>query len=98
MLSGERSASEAVTLRRRSVGTESVIRVAAPGETTLAVTPYLASEESGWINGRILHARGYEVALYNNPQPIVRIIGTGPWDLDALAGQMERSFGPLLGR
>ena len=49
-------------------------------------------------NGRIVHARGYEVALYNNPEPIARIFGTGPWDLDALAGHMERSFGPLLGR
>ena len=62
------------------------------------VVAYLASEESGWINGRIVHASGYEVALYNNPEPIVRIIGTGPWDPDALAGQVERSFGPLLGR
>jgi hypothetical protein len=40
-LSGERSASEADAARRRSAGTDSVIRVAAPGETTLAVTPYL---------------------------------------------------------
>ncbi len=52
------------------------------------VVAYLASEESGWINGRIVHASGYEVALYNNPEPIVRIIGTGPWDPDALAGQV----------
>jgi len=62
------------------------------------VVAYLASEQSGWINGRIVHASGYEVALYNNPEPVIRIVGTGPWDLDALAGQMERSFGPLLGR
>ena len=44
-----------------------------------------------------MHASGYEVALYNNPEPIIRIVGTGPWDLDALAGQVERSFGPVLG-
>jgi hypothetical protein len=42
-LSGERSASEAVVPRRRSAGTDSVIRVAAPGETALTVTPYLPS-------------------------------------------------------
>ena len=59
---------------------------------------YLASERSGWITGRIVHAAGYEVALYNNPQPVVRVIGTGPWSLDALAEQVERSFGPMLGR
>jgi NAD(P)-dependent dehydrogenase (short-subunit alcohol dehydrogenase family) len=62
------------------------------------VVAYLASEQSGWINGQIVSARGYEVALYNRPEPIVRIIGTGPWDVDALAGHVERSFGPTLGR
>jgi NAD(P)-dependent dehydrogenase (short-subunit alcohol dehydrogenase family) len=62
------------------------------------VVAYLASEQSGWINGQIVSARGYEVALYNRPEPIIRIIGTGPWDVDALAGHVERSFGPTLGR
>jgi NAD(P)-dependent dehydrogenase (short-subunit alcohol dehydrogenase family) len=62
------------------------------------VVAYLAGTESGWINGRILHAAGYQVALYNNPEPISRIVGTGPWDTDALATQIERAFGPLLGR
>src|SRR5579864_3054037 len=59
---------------------------------------YLASERSGWITGRIVHAAGYEVALYNNPHPVIRLIGTGPWSVDALAAQVERSFGPMLGR
>jgi len=62
------------------------------------VVTYLASEQSGWITGRIVHSSGYEIALYNNPEPVVRLIGTGPWDLDNLASQVERSFGPLLGR
>jgi NAD(P)-dependent dehydrogenase (short-subunit alcohol dehydrogenase family) len=62
------------------------------------VVAYLASEQSGWINGQIVSARGYEVALYNSPEPVIRVIGTGPWDLDALAGQVERCFGPALGR
>ena len=62
------------------------------------VVAYLASEQSGWINGRIVHASGYEVALYSNPEPVVRIVGTGPWDVEALATQVERSFGPVLGR
>jgi NAD(P)-dependent dehydrogenase (short-subunit alcohol dehydrogenase family) len=59
---------------------------------------YLASERSGWITGRIVHAAGYEVALYNNPEPVIRLAGTGPWDVESLAGQVERSFGPALGR
>ena len=60
------------------------------------IVAYLASEQSGWINGRVLHSSGYEVSLYNNPQPISRIIGTSAWDVDALAAQVERSFRPLL--
>ena len=62
------------------------------------IVAYLASERSGWITGRIIHSSGYEVSLYSNPEPVVRIIGTGPWQPDALAEQVERSFGPLLGR
>jgi NAD(P)-dependent dehydrogenase (short-subunit alcohol dehydrogenase family) len=62
------------------------------------VVAYLASEQSGWINGQIVHTSGYEVSLYNTPEAIVRLIGTGPWDADALSAQMERSFGPRLSR
>ena len=62
------------------------------------IVAYLASERSGWITGRIIHSSGYEVSLYSNPEPVVRIVGTGPWRPDALAEQVERSFGPLLGR
>src|SRR5271165_1895513 len=58
---------------------------------------YLASERSGWITGRIVHAAGYEVALYNNPEPVIRLVGAGPWSLDTLAEQVERSFRPKLG-
>jgi NAD(P)-dependent dehydrogenase (short-subunit alcohol dehydrogenase family) len=60
------------------------------------IVAYLASERSGWLTGRIIHASGYEVALYSNPQPLIRLIGTGPWDPDTLAAQVETSFGPLL--
>src|ERR1700728_2880065 len=62
------------------------------------IVAYLASERSGWITGRVIHSVGYEVSLYNNPEPISRIIGTGPWDdPDALGDQVERAFGPILG-
>ena len=62
------------------------------------VVAYLAAERSGWITGRIIHTSGYEVSLYSNPEPVIRIIGTGPWPVDDLGEQVERSFGPLLGR
>jgi NAD(P)-dependent dehydrogenase (short-subunit alcohol dehydrogenase family) len=87
---------ESVPAERRRAGTAS--EAERSPDNIAPVVAYLASAESGWINGRIVSARGYEVALYNNPEPVARIIGTGPWDLDALAEQVERSFGPLLGR
>jgi NAD(P)-dependent dehydrogenase (short-subunit alcohol dehydrogenase family) len=62
------------------------------------VVAYLASERSGWITGRIVHSSGYEVSLYSDPQPVVRLIGTGPWELGRLADEVERSFGPAVGR
>jgi len=67
-------------------------------DNVATIVAYLASERSGWITGRIIHSSGYEVSLYSNPEPVVRIVGTGPWQPDALAEQVERSFGPLLGR
>jgi len=62
------------------------------------IVAYLASERSGWITGRVIHSSGYEVSLYSNPEPVSRLIGTGPWDADALAEQVERAFGPIVGR
>jgi NAD(P)-dependent dehydrogenase (short-subunit alcohol dehydrogenase family) len=83
------------TERRRAVTVTDAER---SPDNIAPVVAYLASEQSGWINGQIVSSRGYEVALYNIPQPVITIVGTGPWDVDALAGQMERSFGPALGK
>jgi NAD(P)-dependent dehydrogenase (short-subunit alcohol dehydrogenase family) len=77
-------------------------RTASAGERSpdnvAPIVAYLASARSGWITGRVIHSSGYEVSLYSDPEPIVRLIGTAPWDADALGDQVERSFGPLLGR
>ena len=62
------------------------------------VALYLASSRSDWLTGRVIHSSGFEVGLYNNPEPVSRLIGTGPWDADELAEQVERSFGPIVGR
>ena len=56
------------------------------------VVAYLASERSGWLTGRIVHSSGYEVSLYSNMAPTVRLIAEQPWELDDLAGEVERSF------
>jgi NAD(P)-dependent dehydrogenase (short-subunit alcohol dehydrogenase family) len=61
------------------------------------VVAYLASERSGWLTGRIVHSAGYEVSLYNNATPVVRLIAEQPWELDELAAQVERSFRPAAG-
>ncbi|WP_433622150.1 SDR family NAD(P)-dependent oxidoreductase [Nocardia sp. CA-120079] len=62
------------------------------------IVAYLASPRSGWITGQTFRSAGYEVSLYSKPVPISRLIGTGPWEVDALGEQVEASFGPLLGR
>src|ERR1700753_203026 len=56
------------------------------------IVAYLASERSGWITGRIIHSSGYEVSLYSNPEPVVRVVGTGPWEPDAVG---ERAGPPV---
>jgi NAD(P)-dependent dehydrogenase (short-subunit alcohol dehydrogenase family) len=61
------------------------------------VVAYLASERSGWLTGRVVHSAGYEVSLYNNMAPVVRLIADQPWQLDDLAAQVERSFRPAAG-
>jgi hypothetical protein len=58
------------------------------------VVAYLASERSGWLTGRIVHSAGFEVSLYNNMSPVVRLLSQEPWELDDLAEQVERSFKP----
>lgn len=57
---------------------------------------YLASEASDWLTGRVIGAGGYEVSLWSNPEQIRQITTTGPWDLDRLAGLVERTFRPAV--
>ena len=93
-----RMTSSIPTERRRS-GLPAVETDERSPDNVAPIVAYLASERSGWITGRIIHSMGYEVSLYSNPEPVSRLIGTGPWDdPDTLADQVERSFGPILGR
>ncbi len=57
---------------------------------------YLASEESDWLNGRVIGASGYQISLYNNPEVIEKISSDGPWDLGDAFERIERSFRPVL--
>ncbi len=74
------------------------VRTSGPLTTSRRWSPTSRASSRAGSHGRIVHSSGYEIALYSNPEPEIRIIGTGPWDADSLASQMERSFGPKLGR
>jgi NAD(P)-dependent dehydrogenase (short-subunit alcohol dehydrogenase family) len=88
---------ESVPTHRRRSGAPAPADVRSP-DNVAPIVAYLASERSGWITGRIIHSAGYEISLYNNPEPVTRLIGTRPWDADLLSDTVERAFGPLLGR
>jgi hypothetical protein len=83
---------DSVPAERRRTGTVSG-DVRSP-DNVAKVVAYLASERSGWLTGRIVHSAGYEVSLYNNMTPVVRLIAEQPWELDDLAAEVERSFRP----
>ncbi len=60
------------------------------------VAAWLASEASGWCNGRVIHARGFELSLYSDPQPLVTVRAEGDaWDLGTIGKQLEESFRPI---
>jgi NAD(P)-dependent dehydrogenase (short-subunit alcohol dehydrogenase family) len=60
------------------------------------VAAYLASTESGWCNGHVIHARGFELSLYSDPQPLVTVRAEGDsWDLSTIGKQVEATFRPL---
>jgi NAD(P)-dependent dehydrogenase (short-subunit alcohol dehydrogenase family) len=77
---------------RRRAGQPSNEDLRRSPDNVAKVVAYIASERSGWLSGRIVHSSGFEVSLYNNATPVVRLIGEQPWPLDELATQVEKSF------
>lgn len=60
------------------------------------IAAWLASEESRWCNGRVIHARGLEVSLYSDPAPLVTVqAGGDAWDLATIGKQVEAAFRPI---
>jgi NAD(P)-dependent dehydrogenase (short-subunit alcohol dehydrogenase family) len=59
------------------------------------IAAYLASEQSSWCNGHVIHARGYEVSLYSDPEPLVTVRSEGPWEMTRLAKEVEAQFRPI---
>ena len=65
-------------------------------ENVAPIVAYLASDRSDWLNGQVVHAAGYQVALYNRPQVISQASSDGPWDLERLTELVEASFRPAV--
>ncbi len=57
---------------------------------------YLASEESGWINGQVIGASGFQVSLFNTPEMIRQIQGKEPWTVDDMFQRMPAVFRPAI--
>ena len=57
---------------------------------------YLASTESGWINGQVIGASGYQVSLFNTPEMIRQIQGKEPWTVDDMFQRMPAVFRPAI--
>jgi NAD(P)-dependent dehydrogenase (short-subunit alcohol dehydrogenase family) len=57
---------------------------------------YLASVESGWINGQVIGANGFNISLYNQYEPIRSLQGNEPWTLEAAARRMRELFKPAI--
>ena len=81
--------------RRRGLGVEQEDPRRSPDNVAPPVV-YLASEESDWLNGRVIGASGYRISLYNNPEVIREIASPGPWSLDDTFKLMESSFRPAI--
>ncbi len=57
---------------------------------------YLASTESGWINGQVIGASGYQVQLFNTPEAIRLIQGKEPWTVDDMFKRIPQVFRPAI--
>ncbi len=55
---------------------------------------YIASEESSWLNGRVVGAQGGRVTLYENYHPEQAVGSVEPWTIETIFDQMPRTFHP----
>jgi NAD(P)-dependent dehydrogenase (short-subunit alcohol dehydrogenase family) len=64
-------------------------------ENVAPVVAYLASTASFWCTGRVIGSEGFKVQLFSNPQVVREIVGSEPWEVDALGALMESTFKPV---
>lgn len=55
---------------------------------------YIASEESSWLNGRVVGAQGGRVTLYENYHPEQAVSSVEPWTIETIFDQMPKTFHP----
>jgi NAD(P)-dependent dehydrogenase (short-subunit alcohol dehydrogenase family) len=58
------------------------------------VVAYAAGPDSDWLNGQVIGANGFEVALYNRPAILESVTSDGPWTLADLGRAMDERLRP----
>ena len=58
---------------------------------------YLASDKSGWLNGRVIGARGPRIVLYSNYEVNREVVNLrGAWDIGDVFAEFEGTFRPAV--
>jgi NAD(P)-dependent dehydrogenase (short-subunit alcohol dehydrogenase family) len=65
-------------------------------ENVAPIVVYLASEDAGWCNGRVIRAWGHQVGVYNNHYAASTIFNDKPWDVATLGARMKQVFEPIV--
>ncbi|MCZ6707957.1 MAG: SDR family NAD(P)-dependent oxidoreductase [Chloroflexi bacterium] len=65
-----------------------------PGHVSKPII-YIASEESDWLNGRVIRAMGYRIGFYSNPTLVKELVREGGWELDDVFAAFENEFKPI---
>lgn len=62
-------------------------------ENVVPPVVYLATEQSSWLNRRVIYAGNGRISLYSNPVIEREIVASnGTWTLDEAFGEIEQSF------
>ncbi len=57
---------------------------------------YIASEDSDWLNGRVIEAAGYRIGIYNKPEQVRTLVSQQPWELDDVWQGFETEIRPVV--
>jgi NAD(P)-dependent dehydrogenase (short-subunit alcohol dehydrogenase family) len=65
-------------------------------ENVAPTAVYLASPESGWLNGRVIWSGGGRIGLVSNPVIEREVVSLEPWDAASVAATFEETFRPVV--